>query len=63
MTRLRNLAIGIAPFLILLLLSQVAQVWLWKTFTWAVVPLILAAGLGSGAWLGHWLEKGKGRPQ
>ncbi len=59
MIRLRNLAIGIAPFLILLLLSQVAQVWLWKTFTWALIPGLLVVGMGAGAWLGYWYEKGR----
>lgn len=56
MTRLRNLAIGIAPFLILLVLSQVAQVWLWRTFTWTLIPGLLVVGLGAGVWFGYWVE-------
>lgn len=62
MTR-RQLAIGLAPFCVLLLLATVPLVrnWLGSVLpVWVVVVGVLMGGLASGAWLQHWVTPAKG---
>lgn len=58
MNRLRNALIGIAPFAVLMLATQLLSPWIWTAMPWwQVIVGLLAVGLACGAWLQHWVSR------